>query len=517
MEIDINSKNLMNIRVFTIKAVCLAFMIFMICCKSKSETQAIPQVIPVVPTTSTNTLYAQFSYDYGVKGVAPVDMTISEITGGTLTEESDPADTTNQCIKLNKTSTDLSNQLSMYKDFTAVTQGTVSVEAKVRVTNASNWKQFSLFANTTTEIAGVIIGDGGKMTAINNTGTNYTLISQVKVNQWYTIKLALDLSAKTYDVYVDGSKLTDKPLVWKNQTTAPGQFVRMLFRNCGSTTADIYYVDSATVTASNIPVLPYNSGTDKSNSTSGLLIGRTCPTRYYVSLPIGWTPTKKWPVFMFNLHDGWHSPPPNDGPQIFAEKRGNMPFIIVSVITKSIVGNNNGYPQDVLNYCNTTSDQLFDEIAVIELFQQIKADYSGEDKFYWDGFSASGHAFWPLVMWRPEFIAAACASACNYLGTGGPDPSDLGRGMTSKGVSNAPERINLPVKQYTGALDGVADIGVTTGKGMWHQFMNAKATCEAHGYTNVSLDILPGVGHQIHFDAELAYFYAHYLSTHPAH
>ncbi|MCX6237246.1 MAG: hypothetical protein NTY07_06760 [Bacteroidia bacterium] len=192
-----------------------------------------------------------------------------------------------------------------------------------------------------------------------------------------------------------------------------------------------------------------------------------------------------------------------------------MPFIIVSVKTKSIVGTTNGYPQDVLNYCSATSDQLFDEIAVIELFQQIKADYNGEDKFYWDGFSASGHAFWPLVMWRPEFIAAACASACNYLGTGGPDPSDLGRGMTSKGVSNAPERINLPVKQYTGANDAVAEIGVTTGKGMWQQFMNAKATCEAHGYTNVSLDILPGVGHTIHFDAELAYFYAHYLSTHP--
>jgi hypothetical protein len=51
---------------------------------------------------------------------------------------------------------------------------------------------------------------------------------------------------------------------------------------------------------------------------------------------------------------------------------------------------------------------------------------------------------------------------------------------------------------------------------MWQQFMNAKATCEAHGYTNVSLDILPGVGHTIHFDAELAYFYAHYLSIHQA-
>ncbi len=501
----------MYIRIFITKTVWIALLAFMISCNS--------EVTPIVSEppgpTKSEAQYAQFTFNYGAKGVAPVDMTNSELTGGTLTEESDPADANNQCIMLNKTSTVATNQLTMYKDFTPVTQGTVSVEAKVRVTDALNRKQFTLLANSSTEIAGVIIGDGGKMTAIDNTGTNYTLISNLQVNQWYTVKMPLNLSAKTYDVYVDGTKMTAKPLAWKNQATAPGQFARMLFRNCGSTTADIYYIDNVTVTASDIPGLVYNSGTDKTNNTSARLTGRTCPTLYYISLPIGWIPTKKWPIFMHNIREGGDGAPPNDVPQIFAQKRGNMPFIIVSVKTKSIVGSDNGYPQDVLNYCNATSDQLFDEIAVIELFQQIKADYNGEDKFYWDGFSASGHAFWPLVMWRPEFIAAACVSAGNYLGTGGPDPSDLGRGMTSKGVSNAPERINLPVKQYTGELDAVAEIGVTTGKGMWLQFMNAKATCEAHGYTNVSIDILPGVGHQIHFDAELAYFYAHYLLTHP--
>lgn len=505
----------MFIRIFSIKALLLLLCTLNFSCRS-----AVTTVAPEIPVTPDNTKaevqYAQFTYDFGVKGIAPVDMTNSELTGGTLTVESDPADSNNQCLQLNKTSNVTTNQLTAYKDFTPVVQGTVSVEAKVRITDASHWKQFTLLANSTTEIAGVIIGDGGKMTAIENFGNNFTILSQVQVNRWYTVKLALNLSAKTYEIFVDGTKMTTKPLAWKNQATAPGQFARMVFRNCGSTTADTYYVDQVTVTASDIPGLVYNSGTAKSNSTSGRLTGRTCPTLYYISLPIGWTPAKKWPIFMYNIRDGWDGAAPNDGPQIFAQKRGNMPFIIVSVKTKSIVGTTNGYPQDVLDYCSATSDQLFDEIAVIELFKQIKADYNGEDKFYWDGFSASGHAFWPLVMWRPEYIAAACCSACNYLGTGGPDPADLGRGMTSKGVSNAPERINLPVKQYTGANDAVAEIGVTTGKGMWQQFMNAKATCEAHGYTNVSLDILPGVGHQIHFDAELAYFYAHYLATHPA-
>jgi hypothetical protein len=477
--------------------------------------QVIPPPSDDLKNTKAEVLYAQFSYDYGVKGVSPVEMTNSELSGGTLTVESDPADPANQCLSLNKTSTISADQLTTYKDFGPVVRGTISVEARVRVTDASHWKQFTLLANPSTEIAGIIIGDGGKITAIENAGNNFTVLSQVQTDRWYTVKLALDLSSKTYEVYLDGAKITKTALPWKNQASAPGQVSRMLFRNCGSTIADTYFVDLVTVKASDIPGLVYNSGTDITTSTSARLIGRTCPTQYYISLPVGWTPTKKWPIFMYNIRDGWDGPAPNNGPQIFAQKRGNMPFIIVSVKTINIDGAPNSYPQNVRDYCNATSDQLFDEIAVIELFRQIKADYNGEDKFYWDGFSASGHSFWPLVMWRPEFIAAACCSACNYLGTGGADPSDLGRGMTSKGVSNAPERINLPVKQYTGANDAVAQIGVNTPKGMWQQFMNAKSTCEAHGYTNVSIDILPGVGHQIHFDAELAYFYAHYLATHP--
>ena len=492
------------------KFLIIVLFAFLLSCRSAGTTG----ISEDPETTQTVKQYALFSFDIGVKGVAPVEMINSELTGGTLTVESDPADPNNHCLQLNKTATIPTNQLTTYKDFVPVTKGTVAVEARVRVTDTSHWKQFTLLANPTAEIAGVIIGDNGKMTAIDNTGSNFTVLSSVKSNQWYTIKLSVDITAKTYDIFVDKIKITTKPLAWKNQATVPGQFSRMMFRNYGSPIADTYFVDDVSVTASDIPGLVFNSGTDKTNSTSGKLIGRTCPTQYYISLPIGWTPTKKWPIFMYNIRDGWDGSAPNDGPQIFAQKRGNMPFIIVSVKTISITGTTNGYPQNVLDYCSTTSDQLFDEIAVIELFKQIKADYNGEDKFYWDGFSASGHAFWPLVMWRPEYIAAACCSACNYLGTGGPDPADLGRGMTSKGVSNAPERINLPVKQYTGELDAVAQIGVTTGKGMWQQFMNAKATCEAHGYKNVSLDILPSVGHQIHFDAELAYFYAHYKSTH---
>lgn len=494
---------------FAIKSMLLVLLAFLLSCHSAgtSTLQETPENL--LPQKQ----YAQFNYDFGVKGVAPVEMSNTEMTGGSITVESDPADAGNQCISLNKTSVNQTDQLTTMKDFPSVIKGTVSVEAKLRVTGIAQKKQFSLYANASTEIAGVVLGDAGKMTAMDNSGNNTTLITTMQINRWYKVRLLLDLSSKIYDVFVDEIKMTKTPLDWKNQGIAPAQFSRMLFRNSAGPMTDNFYIDNVTILVSDHPDLVSNSGTDLTTSTSARMTGRTCPTLYYISLPIGWTPTKKWPIFMYNIRETMDNPP-GDGPHTFAQKRGNMPFIIVSVKTKSIVGSDNGYTKNVLDYCNATTDQLFDEIAVIELFKQIKADYNGEDKFYWDGFSASGHAFWPLVMWRPEYIAAACCSACNYLGTGGPDPADLGRGMTSKGVSNAPERINLPVKQYTGSNDAVAEIGVTTGKGMWQQFMNAKATCEAHGYKNVSLDILPGVGHTVHYDAELAYFYAHYLSTH---
>lgn len=487
--------------------ICLAIM------SGIMKSEALFATTTAADTTQCNKVFAKFTFDYGVKGVFPVDMNIPDHSRGNVIVEIDPEHAENQWVQLKKNSPEIPDQPVMYKDFIPVTQGTVSVEAKLRFTDFSGKKEFTLFADTSAAIAGVIIDKYGRMSAIYNSKRNARQISSCKINQWYTVRLILNLSSRSYLVEIDGKKVTPKPLTWKNQSSVPGQFQRMMFRNSGNKSADIYYVDNITILTTTIPGLVYNSGTNKAISTSRLLIGRTCPTRYFISLPVGWTPAKKWPVFIFNIRAGFAQAPPYDGPQIFAEKRGNMPFIIVSVKMKNKGTNESGYSRQVLDYCNATSDMLFDEIAVVELFQQIKEDYNGEDKFYWDGFSASGHAFWALVMWRPEFIAAACGSACAYLGNGGPNPSDLGRGMTSKGVSNAPERINLPVKQYLGELDEYAKIYSPTWKG-WTQFNNAKATCEAHGYTNVSYDILPGVGHQIHYDAELAYFYAHYCATH---
>ncbi len=63
-------------------------------------------------------------------------------------------------------------------------------------------KQFTLFANSATEIAGVVIENGKMITETDHSGKNYILISSLLVNHWYSVKFALDLSSKTYDVYI---------------------------------------------------------------------------------------------------------------------------------------------------------------------------------------------------------------------------------------------------------------------------------------------------------------------------
>lgn len=117
---------MMNISASAIKSVILVFFAFLLSCHS-AGTSIIQETLD---TLFPEKQYAQFNYDFGVKGVAPVEMSNTEITGGSLTVESDPDDPSNQCVSLNKTSVNPSDQLTTLKDFSADVKGTVSVEAR---------------------------------------------------------------------------------------------------------------------------------------------------------------------------------------------------------------------------------------------------------------------------------------------------------------------------------------------------------------------------------------------------
>jgi hypothetical protein len=69
----------MYIRINIIKIILMNCLPFIISCHPESITITSESTDPAI----TNPIYAHFTFDYGVKGIAPVDMTNSELTGGT--------------------------------------------------------------------------------------------------------------------------------------------------------------------------------------------------------------------------------------------------------------------------------------------------------------------------------------------------------------------------------------------------------------------------------------------------
>ena len=97
------------------------------------------------------------------------------------------------------------------------------------------------------------------------------------------------------------------------------------------------------------------------------------------------------------------------------------------------------------------------------------------------------HLTWMVVLTHPEKIRAAAISCGNFVG------------LCIDKVSEAPRRAGLPVRAFQGeddehraALEG--------------QFQKARQLAEAHGYRNISLEVVRGAGHVPLAAESLAYF-----------
>ena len=87
----------------------------------------------------------------------------------------------------------------------------------------------------------------------------------------------------------------------------------------------------------------------------------------------------------------------------------------------------------------------------------------------------------------PEKLAAAAPTCGNFNG----------RCITT--VSSAAERVNLPVQAFQGELDEHR-------QGLEGQFVKAREVATAHGYKNISFELVQGAGHDPLADQVLAYF-----------
>src|SRR6476469_6402471 len=144
--------------------------------------------------------------------------------------------------------------------------------------------------------------------------------------------------------------------------------------------------------------------------TPQLKTASTHPIQYYLSLPEGWTATKKWPVVVvIESADREFL----QAATAFAQARGARPFILV---TPLVVTNGGAGFRDVptYHYANEVWDRIqnsgqftFDMDGISAIMRDMVQQYGGEDKFFITGLEAAGHTIWAILFNHPELVRAA--------------------------------------------------------------------------------------------------------------
>lgn len=211
----------------------------------------------------------------------------------------------------------------------------------------------------------------------------------------------------------------------------------------------------------------------------------THPIQYYLSLPEGWTATKKWPVVVvIDSADREFL----EAATAFAQARGSRPFILVTplVVTNGGAGFRSvptyHYSNEVWDQIQNSGQFKFDMDGITAIMQDVSRQYGGEDKFFITGLEAAGHTIWAVVFNHPEVVRAAALVCPNYLG----------RWVDEASFSKAPERVNLPIVNFVGTNDTVC----AADKPIHKQIDQAFAVAREHGYKNVGETLVKNKGHE---------------------
>ncbi|MCD4782243.1 MAG: hypothetical protein K8T10_00280 [Candidatus Eremiobacteraeota bacterium] len=221
------------------------------------------------------------------------------------------------------------------------------------------------------------------------------------------------------------------------------------------------------------------------------------PMKYYISLPEGWSPDKKWDVII--LVEGRGCKWLKMG-KAFARERKNLPFILVvpqAFSNTDIVKREKYfYSDDILEKYEKTGvmspERLkFDEEGILALTSDIHKEYGGNERFFIAGHSGGGLIIWRLITRHPEKLqATAFGCGCFY---------------NPKPVSDSAGKEDLPIM----AFQGEDDKYIVTMNGQWAR---AKLFCKEYGMKNVDRKIVPGRGHEF-FEAEIMEFFSRLIEN----
>jgi len=152
------------------------------------------------------------------------------------------------------------------------------------------------------------------------------------------------------------------------------------------------------------------------------------------------------------------------------------------------------YPYSVATWDSIAKDGIcnFDIDGLMNVLQDARATYHGEERIYLTGFEAGAHLVWAMTFRHPEQLTAAAPIAGNYRG----------RCMEDGKFSGDAARFKLPIHAMQGQLDTMWG----TGSEAYAQWLDAKKLAQAHGYADISESLVPGKGHVPMPEEVLGYF-----------
>lgn len=201
------------------------------------------------------------------------------------------------------------------------------------------------------------------------------------------------------------------------------------------------------------------------------------PMKYWLSLPIGWSADKKWPVYVAVEGAGCNFLGACQG----ARGKANDIFIVVTPIgftnTNALTDDLRAkypYTKEVIDKADEAR-MSFDEPGLLAILEDLKATYGAQDKACITGFSGGGILTWFMVFKHPDKLRAAVPACANFAG--------------AREISDDAEaKKALIIHAYQGDKDEYKESMLDA------QWEAASKLALENGYVSVKRDIIPG-GH----------------------
>ncbi|WP_127586801.1 polysaccharide lyase family 8 super-sandwich domain-containing protein [Paenibacillus koleovorans] len=157
--------------------------------------------VSATPVSSGSTVVLSELFDGLTTGTTPSGWTTSEPSSTDVTVAESPSATDKSMFIWDGNSTASTGVVSATKTFTAQSGTNVNVEWKFKG-NASSANNLTFAIRSSSTNAAELVVTNGNLVWRNSSGTD-TVVQATALSTWYSVKLVMNTSAKTYDIYVD--------------------------------------------------------------------------------------------------------------------------------------------------------------------------------------------------------------------------------------------------------------------------------------------------------------------------